>query len=101
MSDPGPADPAALMRDWITLWHSELAARAADRDTRELWEAGLRCWMDRAETAAAWLAGCHEHGAGTAEPDGAAAPLAPSRDELAARMAELERRLAELETRRS
>jgi hypothetical protein len=30
-------DPATLARDWITLWQSELAATAVDREAQETW----------------------------------------------------------------
>src|ERR1700723_2618756 len=34
----------ALARDWITLWQSELAAIAADREAQESWQAILALW---------------------------------------------------------
>ncbi len=41
---PGPAseaaDPAAAARDWATIWQSEAAAVAGDRELREAWGAG-------------------------------------------------------------
>ena len=55
-SDPPPSDPAGealqeLARDWITLWQSELAALAVDREAQETWHVLLSLW--------AGAAGCH------------------------------------------
>ena len=41
-------DLEALARDWITLWHSELAAIAADREAQESWQAILALWAGAA-----------------------------------------------------
>jgi uncharacterized protein YceH (UPF0502 family) len=100
----GPPDLAQLVRDWITLYQSELAALASDRETQELWQAALALW---AGTAAAMLAPQrHERTrrrAGAAEAAGPAPAAAASdtRDaeveRLTRRVAELEQRLAELE----
>ena len=43
-----PPDLAALARDWITLWQSELAALAADREAQEMSEAVLALWAGMA-----------------------------------------------------
>lgn len=92
-------DPAALLRDWMTLVQTELAGLATDREALETWQALARVW-------ARGLGG-HErphHPAGSAAV--AAAPAAggdaPGRDGVAAlleRIDALERRVAELEQR--
>jgi len=101
----GPPDPQALARDWITIWQSELAALATDREMQEAWLRWVGLWADAANAAARLLpgpaAGEPAAGrAGTVAAARAAAALAASdpRDaaieRLAARVAELERRLA-------
>ena len=49
---PSPGGPAAdlqgLARDWITLWQSELAAVAADREVQEAWQTLLALWAGAA-----------------------------------------------------
>jgi len=37
-------DLRALARDWITLWQSELAATAADRELAEGWQQLAALW---------------------------------------------------------
>ena len=37
-----------LARDWITLWQSELAALAADREAQETWQALVALWAGAA-----------------------------------------------------
>ena len=50
MSDGPGRDEAAdpdmrkLAQDWITLWQSELAGLAVDREAQESWQAVLRMW---------------------------------------------------------
>src|SRR5271165_577648 len=41
-------DLKALARDWVTLWQSELAAIAADREAQESWQAILALWAGAA-----------------------------------------------------
>jgi hypothetical protein len=89
-------DPAALMRDWMTLMQTELAGLATDREALETWQA---------------LAGVWARGLGPHDPAGpkavAAAPAAggdaPGGDGVVAALLEridaLERRVAELEQR--
>ena len=55
MSDgPGRDDGAAgpdlrkLAQDWITLWQSELAGLAVDREAQETWQAMLALWAGAA-----------------------------------------------------
>lgn len=102
-------DLQALARDWITLWQSELAAVATDREFQESWQTLAALW---AGVAGAMLRGLPRglsdgaagpFGAGTfaasrpapaaSAPDARAAEV----DRLARRVAELERRLAELD----
>ncbi len=86
---PGtPPDPAALLRDWMTLVQTELAGLATDREVLETWQA---LWAKAA-------------GGGRHDPPGAAAAVvAPGagqfadRDALLARIDALERRIAVLE----
>jgi hypothetical protein len=66
-----PPDLDALARDWATLWQSELAALATDREARESWQAGLRLW---AGAVSAMLA---------AVPQSAPVPGQPSHDQPA------------------
>ena len=45
MAESGqPPDIEALARDWVTLWQSELAALAADREAQETWQAIVALW---------------------------------------------------------
>src|SRR5271170_1790931 len=49
MAESGPPpDLAALARDWVTLWQSELAAIAADREAQESWQAIVALWAGAA-----------------------------------------------------
>ena len=41
---PTQPDSGDLVRDWITVWQSELAAIAADREVRENWQAAVNVW---------------------------------------------------------
>ena len=99
-----PPDPRALARDWITIWHSEMAALATDREMQEFWLRMIGLWAQAAEAAAQVLpAGDFAHGrAGADAPAGAAATVAApdARDaaieRLARRVEELERKLAQL-----
>jgi hypothetical protein len=103
-----PPDPQALARDWITIWQSELAALATDRELHESWIRWVTLWAQAAHAATSLLPGAappHEPApgrAGSAAPAGPAAPVAApdARDatieRLAERVAELERRLAGL-----
>lgn len=46
---------SAMLEDWISIWESELAALAADREGRELWHSCVSQWATRAREAAAWM----------------------------------------------
>jgi hypothetical protein len=119
MAESGQSpDLAALARDWVTLWQSELAAIAADREAQESWQAILALWAGaagallaaapRAHQAAApaTTAAPHESTTGRTSavaPSGAAAvaaapdPRDAEIDRLARQVAELESRLVDLE----
>ncbi|HEY2132197.1 MAG TPA: hypothetical protein VGH36_04370 [Acetobacteraceae bacterium] len=95
-------DMQELARDWVTLWQSELAGGAADREMQETWQRLLALW---AGAASAVLAGSVHGGADVRRPGPPAAarpsPAAAASDardaeidRLAKRVAELERRLA-------
>ena len=104
--EPGGASLHELARDWITLWQSELAGLAADREARETWQAMVALW---AGAAGAMLDGVPRPGdradrrtGSTATPGATPAAAAPDpRDaeigRLVGRVSELEQRLAELE----
>ena len=87
-------DPAALLRDWMTLVQTELAGLATDREALETWQA----------LAGVWARGLGGHD--PAGPQAAAAAPAAGGDAGGARVAALleridalERRVAELEQR--
>jgi hypothetical protein len=98
------ADMQGLARDWITVWQSELAASAVDRELQEAWQRMLTLWAQAAGGLVGGpLPGWHDAGGSRspAAPRATAAAAAPdTRDaeinRLAERVAELERRLAEL-----
>jgi hypothetical protein len=113
-SDPPPEEATSgdlhdLARDWITLWQSELAALAMDREAQEAWFVSLSLW---AAAAGAVLGGLPRGLAGDPRRDTPAtaprpAPAAAAPDagdaeveRLRERVATLERRMAELEQRR-
>ena len=50
-----PTAPIADAEDWIALWHSELAALAADREVAELWQSWIGLWASVATAAVAAL----------------------------------------------
>ena len=92
-------------RDWVTIWQSEMAALAEDREALETWGDMVDGWARMAE---AMIDSMPDGGSGdglprSPAPAGAAAPpVAPDpRDaelaRLAERVAELERRLAGVE----
>jgi hypothetical protein len=110
---PDEAEIERLAEDWITLWQSEIAALAADREAAEAWAAMSAAW---AAVGAAWLRAAvappfgrpspfawHDGAVPQARPAPAAAAPAdgggPRMDGAGDRIAELERRLADLEGR--
>ena len=114
--DADPEDLAALARDWIALWQSELAAMAQDREMREAWTGLLGIWAATAlgtidaTDAMMRRARAHDHApaaaARPARPDEPPRPAprdhAPDAggdavERLHRRIAELEARLAALE----
>jgi len=113
-SDPPPEEAASedlhnLARDWITLWQSELAALAMDREAQEAWFVSLSLW---AAALGGVLGGLPRGLAGEPRRDplataprptpAAAAPDAGDAEVecLRERVATLERRMAGLERRR-
>jgi hypothetical protein len=117
MSESGAGDPPEsggaslheLARDWVTLWQSELAAVAADREAQETWQAMVALWAGAAGAMLNGVSAASRQGDGAerrtrsaAPPGTAPAAAAPDpRDveieRLVGRVAELERRLVELE----
>lgn len=119
-------DLAALARDWVTLWQSELAALARDREAQEGWQTLLALWagvigsavqaMPRHWPSPFSAPGQTAHWAGPDEPHGGSGAAFPPRsaataaasatrdaeiERLHCRITELERRLAGMEPRRS
>ena len=80
-------------QDWVTIWHSEMAALAVDREQQEAVLRGVDAWGAVAALMAVGLDAAGRAGADAAA--GAAAADAASD----ARVLALERRVAELEAR--
>jgi len=103
---PGEGDLLELARDWITLWQSELAALAADREAQESWQTLLALWAGTAGTMLAaaprgWPGGFGERAdrrAGSAAAPGPA-PAAAAPDPRDAEIERLNRRIGALEQR--
>lgn len=92
-----------LARDWRTLWQSELAALAVDREAQEAWQALAKLWVgpagarrNDAATGSAGAATPTRPAPAAAAPD----PRDAAIEHLGRRVAELEQRLAELERQR-
>jgi len=99
-----------LAEDWITLWQTEIAAMAADREAAEAWAGAAQFWAAMgAGMGAGWMRMATKGFAHDtpAWPAPAATPPDPGRQpgpggaepdaRLDARLAELERRLAAIE----
>ena len=92
----------SLLEDWATIWQSDLAATALDREVQEGWQALLAGWAANfsGNPAGEWGAGAAA-AAGSATAAAASLAGGHARDaelaRLAARVAELERRLSERE----
>jgi hypothetical protein len=103
-----------LLQDWQTIWQSELAAMAVDREAASLVASMAKSWADMATVMQAAAKGMADGGKSTDD----AAPVAPQRPapraaaaadasgagsaeiaKLHRRVAELERRLAEADRR--
>lgn len=117
-SGPDQADLDSLARDWITLWQSEIAALAHDREAAEtvsrlaaLWAGLASSWLRAAppsyppppyppsshEPHAAAPAAAPGAAAAAAAPDAGVAQIGELLGELAERLGGIERRLASLE----
>ncbi|MHB1303249.1 MAG: hypothetical protein ACYCZB_07210 [Acidiphilium sp.] len=104
---PGADTLAALARDWIALWQSELTAMAQDRECREAWAGLLTLWVGAASAAVdAIQPHTRRDPHGSTRPDVAsrpqADPAAPNAggdalERLHRRIVELEARLAAME----
>jgi hypothetical protein len=103
---PGMAGATAReMLDWITIWQSELASLATDRELQEGWARMIDLWAEAASRAARLMPGLADASPGSTGPEPAPRPApamaAPdARDaaiqRLADRVEELERRLRAL-----
>ncbi len=84
--------------NWVTIWQSELAALAADREAQESWVASVAAWAEASQAMLGVWSSRHDTRADA--PAGTAPPVAASDDRddaigrLAERVAALERRLA-------
>ena len=102
---PGRVEWGQVLEDWVTIWQSELACWAVDREIQEALLRGGELWAAQARAAAQVLApmlqASHERAAGS--PGADAPPGAPPVDaasdgrdaviaRLLARVDELERR---------
>ncbi len=92
---------SAMLEDWISIWESELAALAADREGQELWRSMVSQWAEQARAAAAWIDAVdfipgRPSGSGAQE---GTAPAAAAPDPRGDAIAQLARRVEELERR--
>ena len=76
---PNPLDSDALAADWITIWQSEWAAAAVDREAQEAW---LRMMAQQAGAVQAGAVAFPQAPADAAP--GSARPVAPARASSAA-----------------
>ena len=88
-----PGDPAAFLRDWMTLVQTELAGLAGDREVHETWQALAALWANAARMV--------PHDPPRSAPAVAAFGIGQlavdERDALLARIDALERRIGDLE----
>jgi hypothetical protein len=89
--------------EWLTLWRSELAAMAVDRELAESWAAMTGLWAQTVQDAMAKAARAATHyeprgGTGADAPAGPA-PAAAAPDPRLDEIEQLNRRVAELEQR--
>jgi hypothetical protein len=102
---PAPGDGAAapdlrkLAQDWITLWQSELAALAVDREAQETWQAVVALWAGAASAMLQALPHEHPERRAGATAAAGAAPAFAAPDPRDAAIECLTRRIGELETR--
>ena len=106
VTEPSTVEWSHVLEDWVTIWQSELACWAIDR---EMQEARLRAganWAVQARAAARWIApmmqaASAERAPGTSRADAAPGPTAVSAasDERDAVIARLLARVDELERR--
>ena len=106
MADSPPPDNGALLADWITIWQSEWAAAAVDREVQEAWlQMAVQAGMAQAGMAQAGAVPPPQAPADAAP--GPARPVPPARspavdvapDARDAAIAGLLDRVAELERR--
>ncbi|MDA8249892.1 MAG: hypothetical protein M0Z28_12035 [Rhodospirillales bacterium] len=102
--DESAADLQALARDWITLWQSELAAAAVDRELQEGWQTLAALWAGAATALVqSWPRGGADASAGGVGAGAAAAPraapAAAAPDPRDAEIERLRRRIDALERR--
>lgn len=107
MSDkPGPFDPGAAIRDWMTIMQSETAALGLDREVQEGWTRLAESWARAATRTAAGhdptgRTGPDAASRTTAAPDasGDGAALGAEIAFLRGEIAGLRRRIEQLEAR--
>lgn len=103
--DPAPVTWARLLEDWVTIWQSEMAALAVDREVQEATVRAADAWAAQARAAAGvWapvLQAADERARGRAGADApaGAAAAAAAPDERDAAIGQLLQRVAELERR--
>lgn len=100
-----PAEAASkrnrLAEDWVTIWRSELAAMATDREAAEHLQVALAGWLAASAVMRAFERDGFADAAGSRARTDAAArpPAAPAASDAGDTIAALERRVAELERR--
>ena len=97
---PDAAEFERLMRDWITIWQSELASLATDREAQEAWLALVGLGAPTAEGLFQGLRPRDERPDTGARPAARPAPHPAAPDPRDAEIERLRRRIAELEAER-